>query len=352
MTSGALCLAIRPDSYLTRFWSIGLAYSETILILGLGLGFSPMQKACLAVALLLAMNVAVSAEESIESLSSASGPIVAERSYSIDDLNLAMVWIKPGTFTMGSPSTERHRERDERQHQVTITNGFWLGACEVTVDQWAVFARVSGYQTEAERGDGISQWIRGQWQRVPKSSWNNPGFAQTGVHPVVGISWNDASEFCAWLTARERDAGRMSPNFRYTLPTEAQWEYACRAGYDGPYFPDVKSLNDEIWFRFGDGLGGILAEDNTHPTGQRRPNAWGLYDVHGNVFEWCHDWYTPELADHAIDPKGAEVGTERVCRGGAWSSYGKCVRSALRGRDFPNSRGNNLGFRPCLADER
>lgn len=276
----------------------------------------------------------------------------AGRPYTVSKLAMPMVWIEPGTFTMGSPTTERKRGRDERQHEVTISRGFWMGTCEVSVDQWSLFVQENGYETEAERGDGLSQWIRGQWQRVAGSRWNNPGFPQTGQHPVVGVSWNDAMAFCRWITEKERAAGRLLEGFRYTLPTEAQWEYACRAGYEGPFLPNVKSMNDEFWYRFGDGLGGILAEDHTHPTCTRRPNAWGLYNVHGNVLEWCQDWYSIDLEDNAIDPVGPALGVERVCRGGAWPNYTASIRSAFRGHDVPSNRGNNLGFRLSLSKSR
>ncbi len=270
--------------------------------------------------------------------------------YTATEVNLPLVWVAPGAFTMGSPVTENNHEPDEKQHRVTISRGFWLGTCEVTVEQWTLFASASGYKTEAERGDGLAQWIRGQWVRVAGSNWKNPGFAQSGAHPVVGVSWNDATAFCAWLTERERSAGRLPAKLRYTLPAEAQWEYACRAGYDGPFLPDVKNMNAEIWFRFGDGLGGILAEPNTQRTGVRRANAWGLHDVHGNVFEWCRDWYDSAAIVDAVDPVGPEEGKQRVCRGGAWSSYPASIRSAFRGRDDPSNRGTNLGFRVSLSE--
>jgi formylglycine-generating enzyme required for sulfatase activity len=309
-----------------------------------------MSKVLLIAALVFPLQAFIAANESAQDEGTTALVPVEGQPYAIVGFDLPMVWIEPGTFKMGSPKSERHRHLDERLHLVTLSRGFWLGECEVTVAQWEFFVQSSGYLTEAECGDGISQWIRGQWKRVPGSSWKDVGFAQTATHPVVGISWNDAMKFCDWLTEHERGAGRLSENLRYTLPTEAQWEYACRAGYDGPYFPDVKNLNDESWFRFGDGIGGILAEDNTHPTGTRRINAWGLHDVHGNVFEWCRDWYIEELEDNVIDPEGPESGTERVCRGGAWSSYSKYIRSATRGRDVPTNRGNNLGFRVSLSE--
>ncbi len=287
----------------------------------------------------------VAADESEKRVAAGLRPPTSGQPYTISDLDLTLVWVAPGTFTMGSPTTERKRERDERQHKVTISRGFWLGSTEVKVDQWSFFAESSDYKTEAERGDGICQWIRGQWPRVEGSSWKKPGFPQTGDHPVVGISWNDAMAFCKWLTERERAAGRLPAKLRYTLPTEAEWEYACRAGYEGPFLPDVKNMGEEFWFRFGDGLGGILAKDHTHPTGTRRANAWGLYNVHGNVFEWCRDWYDEYSDDDVVDPLGPDSGSERITRGGAWNTYSASIRSAYRGRDKPNNRGNNLGFR-------
>lgn len=309
-----------------------------------------MSKTLVFTVLFLAAFAINATEELAKPSAAGIGVPTAGQRYTVPELDLTMEWIPSGSFTMGSPKTERKRERDERQHRVTISRGFWMGSCEVSVDQWEFFARSSGYQTEAERGNGITQWIRGQWTRVVGSSWKNPGFSQAGDYPVVGITWNDAVEFCEWLTERERAAGRLTAKLRYALPTEAEWEYACRAGYEGPYLPNVKNMNDEFWNRFGDGLGGILAEDNTHPTCTRRTNAWGLYNVHGNVFEWCRDWYSKDLADDAIDPMGPESGTERICRGGAWSSYSASIRSAFRGRDEPDNRGNNLGFRLSLSE--
>ena len=277
------------------------------------------------------------------------GPPADERLYTVEGLDLTLRWIPPGEFTMGSPITERKREREEHLHRVVISRGFWMGSCEVTVDQWTYFVAATGYRTEAELGEGIRQWVRGQWPRVKGSNWRDPGFAQSGDHPVVGVSWNDAMAFCHWLTDREQKAKRIPANYQYTLPTEAEWEYASRAGYDGPFLPDVKNMNEEFWFRFGDGLGGILAKDHTHPTCTRRPNAWGLRNVHGNVFEWCRDWHGEYDMKDTIDPTGPESGVERICRGGAWTSYSASIRSAFRGRDEPNNSGSNLGFRLSLS---
>ena len=277
--------------------------------------------------------------------------LVAGEGYTVPELGLRMAWIRPGEFLMGSPADEVGREPEEKQHPVTLPRGFWLGVFEVTVDQWAAFATATGYKTEAERGDGLTRIIRGQWRRDPASHWRNPGFPQTGDHPVVGISWPDAMAFCQWLTDRERAAGRLPGDFRYTLPTEAEWEYACRAGSPEPYVGDAKKLSANMWLRYGDGLGGIVSKPNTNPVGVKRVNAWGLYDVHGNVFEWCRDWYGDYPDGAVTDPAGPATGAQRVMRGGSWYCSAPNVRAAFRGRDVPDTRSSSLGFRLSLSAE-
>ncbi len=281
----------------------------------------------------------------------ASADLLPGQPYTVPDLGLNLAWIKPGEFTMGSPADEPSREPDEQLHPVKITQGFWLGTDEVTVAQWSAYVAATGYKTEAERGDGLTQIVRGQWKRKADSSWKNPGYAQTENYPVVGITWREATTFCEWLTERERAAGRIPATHRYTLPTEAEWEYACRAGSNAPYIGEGKFLSDDIWLRYGDGLGGILSESNAHPVGEKRVNPWGLYDIHGNVFEWCRDWFANYATDPATatDPTGPATGTQKVCRGGSWYSTSPFVRSAFRGRENPETRSNNLGFRVSLS---
>lgn len=271
------------------------------------------------------------------------------RPHTVPGLDLAMVWIEPGTFTMGTADSEDSKYPAERQRSVTLSRGFWLGSREVTVDQWARFVEETRYQTEAERGPGIIQIVRGQWLPVEGSSWRAVGFPQTGSHPAVGISWRDATAFCRWLTERERAAGRLPPDYEYTLPTEAQWEYACRAGSGGRYAFDDERIKEQIWFRFGDGVGGIVSESNTHPVGLKDPNDWGLYDMHGNAFEWCRDWFGEYEGDTVTDPMGPESGELRVCRGGSYYSNADYIRSAYRGRADPAVPSNNIGFRLCLT---
>ncbi len=275
--------------------------------------------------------------------------LVAGQPYTVPELGLKLAWIKPGEFTMGSPKEEGGREPNEKPHAVKISQGFWMGTFEVTVDQWAAFATATGYKTEAEHGDGLTKIIRGQWLRDPASNWRNPGFPQSGDYPVVGISWNDAMAFGDWLTKRERAAGRLPDGYRFTLPTEAEWEYACRAGSTEPYMGDPKKLPASMWLRYGDGVGGIVSKPNTNPVGAKRANAWGLYDAHGNVFEWCRDWYGDYPASAVTDPNGPTTGAQRVMRGGSWYCSSPNVRSAFRARDVPDTRSSSLGFRLSLS---
>ena len=227
---------------------------------------------------------------------------------------LDLVWIAPGTFSMGSPATETGRDRDEGpQRNVRLTKGYWLGRVEVT---------------------------QGHWQAV---MGNTPSyFENVGQNaPVEQISWNQAMEFCRKLTEQEQQAGRLPRGYRYTLPTEAQWEYAARAGTTGPY-GGTGNLDDMGWYRANSGT-------TTKPVGQKRANAWGLHDMHGNVWEWCSDWKGNYPRGNVSDPTGPSSGTERVIRGGGWVNDSRYCRSAFRGRSAPGARYLNLGFRLALS---
>ena len=142
---------------------------------------------------------------------------------------MEFAWIPPGSFLMGSPAEEEGRDDNEVQHRVTLTKGFYLGVHEVTRGQFAQFVKATGYRTQAEREGGANVWTGSGWKMDPKANWMTPGFEQTDDHPVVCISWNDAVAFADWLSAQDRE-GR-----RYRLPTEAEWEYACRAGTQTAY---------------------------------------------------------------------------------------------------------------------
>ena len=223
-----------------------------------------------------------------------------------------MVPIPSGTFMMGSADLE-----DAKPRRVRITKPFWLGMHLVTVAQFRKF--VEGSKHDAGRA----------WQKAFSS--------QTEDHPVVYVSWNDAEAFCDWLTRKEGQ--------KYRLPTEAEWEYACRAGTQTRLnFGDAESdLGDYAWFA-GNSKG------QTHAVGQKLPNAWGLFDMHGNAWEWCQDWFGGyDAKSPADDPTGAITGSLRVFRGGGWQDAAGGCRSAYRFNGAPGARYGNLGFRVCLV---
>jgi formylglycine-generating enzyme required for sulfatase activity len=167
------------------------------------------------------------------------------------------------------------------------------------------------------------------------------GFEQTDEHPVVNVSWNDAKAFCDWLGGKE---GKT-----YRLPSEAQWEYACRAGNTTRYcFGDEESgLGEYAWYDKNSG-------SRTHPVGQKRPNAFGLYDVHGNVCQWCADWYDDNYYEKSPtdDPAGPSTGTDRVYRGGSRLDDARICRSAYRGKSAPGNRSDFLGFRVLVPADK
>ena len=234
-------------------------------------------------------------------------------------VDLGMNWISPGTFMMGSPEDELGRGDNETRHQVTLTQGYWLGKYEVTQAQY-----------EAVMGTNPSNW-------------------KGADLPVEKVSWDDAMTFCAKLTEQERAAGRLPEGYEYTLPTESQWEYACRAGtttslnsgknVTGTECPEM----DEVGWYSGN------SDIKTYPVGQKLPNAWGLYDMHGNVDEWCSDW-SGDYPDSAVtDPTGPDTGKYRVHRGGSWVYHAYFCRSAKRDSSTPNTVYNFIGFRVALA---
>jgi formylglycine-generating enzyme required for sulfatase activity len=169
------------------------------------------------------------------------------------------------------------------------------------------------------------------------------------LRPVENVSWDAAADFCDKLTEKDRQAGRISPNQRYRLPTEAEWEYACRAGTTTAVYYNVGDRNRELdviaWWNWNAG-------GSTHPVKQKLPNAFGLYDMIGNVFEWCSDRYDDYPSGDVTDPKGPSSGRSRVLRGGFWNDDAGSARSAFRSSDVPGFRWNRTGFRPALSSVR
>jgi formylglycine-generating enzyme required for sulfatase activity len=223
---------------------------------------------------------------------------------------IRMVPIPAGTFLMGSPADESGRKANEGpQTTVTLTHDFYLGATDVTQAQWK--ALMGG----------------------------NPSVYKGDARPVERVSWNDATAFCEKLTAREQAAGRLPADCAYTLPTEAQWEYACRAGTTGPHAGDLDAM---AWYSSN-------SNNTTHPVATKLPNAWGLYDMNGNVLQWCLDRFGNYPGGSVSDPTGPASGSARVFRGGGLTGDAAACRSAARISSSPTVRYNREGFRLALT---
>ena len=234
-----------------------------------------------------------------------------------NSIGMKFVWIKPGSFVMGSPKEEEERGERETQHKVKLSKGFYMGVHLVTQEHW-----------EALMG-------------------NNPSkFKGEKNLPVDSVSWDDCQEFIKNL--REKDKDKKA----YRLPTEAEWEYACRAGSKTPFhFGETISTDQANYngdFTYGEGKKGKFREKTTQ-VGSFPANAWGLHDMHGNVFQWCEDWYADYPQKDVTDPQGPEKGQSRVLRGGSWLDYPGCCRSAFRSWVDPGYRHGSVGFRLCFC---
>jgi sulfatase modifying factor 1 len=256
---------------------------------------------------------------------------VAGEARVIDDVRLR--WCPPGRFTMGSPPTETWRRTDEAQVDVTLSRGFWMAAFETT---------------------------QGQWRRIAGAFPDRPPSAAFGLGEAVPMYWVDyaqAEGFCRALSERARRAAAITANAEFRLPTEAQWEYACRAGTTTATAFGDRVRRGDANYRIDprlDGDGPPSAGRAT-PAGSFRANAWGIHDMYGNVFEWCRDWY------HAVLPGGVDPDVQvkgepnrdgsysRVRRGGAWNDDATWCRSAMRLRYEPERDADHIGFRVVLV---
>jgi formylglycine-generating enzyme required for sulfatase activity len=231
---------------------------------------------------------------------------VGRRARVLAKVTSELVRIPPGTFTMGS---DFGNSDEKPMTRVTFTKAFWLGKYQVTQQYW--FA-VMG---------------------------TKPSFFQDGRRPVENVSWDEAMEFCRRLTETAKAAGQLPEGYAYMLPSEAQWEYACRAGTTGDFAGQVEAMAV-----YSENAGGT-----THVVGTKQANAWGLHDMHGNVWDWCLDWKGSYSGGSVIDPMGAASGSLRVYRGGSWSDGAGFCRSANRCGNSPGVRFHDLGFRLALS---
>ncbi|MFN6412227.1 MAG: formylglycine-generating enzyme family protein [Planctomycetota bacterium] len=235
-----------------------------------------------------------------------------------NSIGMKLMLIPKGTFMMGSPESEECRDKDENQHEVTISKDYYLGVYEVTQAQ---YEKVMGRNPSYFQGAIVGN--------------------ENADLPVDRVSWEDAVEFCKKLSdlPEEKKAGRV-----YRLPTEAEWEYACRAGSKTAYsFDDQEGLLPEYgWFERN-------SSNRTHTVGLLEPNAWGLYDLHGNVWEWCSDRHGEYPKGAVSDPTGPCEGSNRVIRSGGWYGEAALCRSALRRGHVPSIRLNSHGFRLALS---
>jgi uncharacterized protein (TIGR02996 family) len=242
-----------------------------------------------------------------------------------NSLGARFALILSGSFWMGSPTDEAGRYDDEVHQRVTLAEPFFLGTSAVTVGEFERFVTDTGYQTDAERGDGASGYINEGWRRDGSINWRNPGFEQGAQHPVVCVSWNDVQVLIAWLNRTVASPGQV-----YSMPTEAQWEYACRAGSQTVYFwgNSTKPMENYAWFISN-------SDKKTYPRETKKPNPWGLYHMTGNVWEWCENWYAENNG--------------RAIRGGSWYVPPRECRSARRCRCDASARFSSYGVRLALA---
>ena len=241
------------------------------------------------------------------------------QAFIVPTCGMKMNWMAAGRFRMGSPVEEAGRSNDEGpQTEVTISRGFWLGICTVTQEEWrAVAENASGLNAEPSyfRGDRL---------------------------PVEQVSWNDCER---WLQVlNELESARLPRGFEYRFPTEAEWEFVCRAGTSTRFHfgNGDDQLDEHGWYSAN-------SRSQTHAVGEKKGNAWGFHDMHGNVWEWCGDWYGALPGGSVRDPKGAVFGTNRVFRGGSWGVAAARCRSAYRVWNKPDYRDYTVGFRVALA---
>jgi formylglycine-generating enzyme required for sulfatase activity len=271
---------------------------------------------------------------------------------------IPMAWIKPGAFTMGSPENEPGRKPDESpQTSVTLSRGYWIGTTELTIGQWkAVTGQSIRQKADQLLNDEKLYDFNGKQQKIrdfmgfDRNQPENIMANEDDRLPMYFASWNEAMAFCKKLTQMERANGRLPSGYEYNLPTEAQWEFACR-GSGGSV---AKNLDDVAWYvqnsadgYTGKGFGSPAR--GPRDVAKKAPNAFGLYDTLGNLWEWCRDWYGPYPGGTVTDPLGPATGAFKVNRGGSFGSGKNDERCANRAQNPPNEPSAYRGFRIALC---
>ena len=244
-----------------------------------------------------------------------------------------VIFVQGGAFTMGCTSEQGDdcQNAEKPSHQVNL-NDYYIGKYEVTVGQFRAFIEATGYKTEAEKGDGAYIWANSEWKKKSDVNWQNPNFTQIDNCPVTCVSWNDANAYCQWLNQK---TGK-----KYRLPTEAEWEYAARGGNKskGYKYSGSNNINDVAWYHGN-------SPYKTQPVGTKQANELGIYDMSGNVAEWCSDWYGSYSSNSQNNPVGASSGSQYVYRNGGWGYSATECRVTYRNAGSPDYRDNYKGFR-------
>jgi formylglycine-generating enzyme required for sulfatase activity len=248
--------------------------------------------------------------------------------------NPELLFVPAGCYQMGDNFGDGYFN-EKPAHEVCITD-FFIGKYDITREEFALFATVTGYKTDAEQGDGCYIYDGIAWRKESSANWRNPGFNQADSHPAVCISWNDAIAYAHWLS---QTTGRT-----YRLPSEAEWEYAARSKGKIERFAGGNDPDKLAWHAGN-------ADEQTHPVGQKQPNGLGLYDMSGNVWQWTADWYDPNSYRKvpSNNQAGPNSGTQKVFRGGSWFQDPRGLRTSYRDFYFPHFSSSYLGFRLAVT---